>query len=136
MHQLRTLFWLVVANITASIIHYTDNLLFLEAYPEPDWIEPHLIDGFWFFMTPFAILGYRAMRKEAVGMGCLLLCAYGLMSLLVLGHYLYAPFLDIPPKIHLFIFLEAAMALLLLSYVLLFVLSRKGGGISIQLGRP
>ena len=124
MHPLRSLFWLVVANIAASIIHYADNLLFLEEYPEPEWIELHQIDSFWFFMTPFAILGYLAIRKGALRRGSLLLCAYALMSLLVLGHYLYAPFVSISPKIHLFIFLEAAMALLLLLYVPVFI--RKG----------
>ena len=111
----------MIANIAATIIHYTDNLLFLEEYPEPEWIRPHLIDGFWFFMTPFAIAGYLAMRNNALWTGSLLLCAYVLMSLLVLGHYLYAPFLSISPKIHVFVLLEAAMALLLLSYVPVFI---------------
>ena len=76
-------------------------------------------------MTPFAILGYLAMRKKAIWVGCLLLSAYALMSLLVLGHYLYAPFFSISPKIHGFIFLEAAMALVLLAYLPFLILREK-----------
>ena len=78
-----------------------------------------------FFMTPFAILGYLAMRKGAAWTGCVLMCAYALMSLLVLGHYLYAPFFSISPKIHLFIFLEAVMALLFLLYLPVFIRKQK-----------
>ena len=83
--------WILVANIVTSILHYVDNVLNFDHYPEPTWLNPHLIDMAWFVMTPFGIVGYllfvRGYRSSAFA--CLLL--YSIMNSLVLGHYLIAP---------------------------------------------
>nr|WP_315043135.1 hypothetical protein [uncultured Moraxella sp.] len=49
------------------------------------------------------------------------LLAYCAMSLLVLGHYNYAPLFDISFKIHLFIWIEAILAMILAVYGVLYV---------------
>jgi hypothetical protein len=79
-----------VVNVLASAAHYTDNVLRWAAYPEPTWLSPPRTDAFWFIMTPAAIaaytgwrVGWRAWPSASY--------AYAAMSLLVLGHYLYAP---------------------------------------------
>ena len=92
--------------------------MFFAQYPEPSWASPHLIDLFWFAMTPVGVAGYVLTRRGRINLGSALLYAYSAMSLLVLGHYLYAPFSQIPLRIHLWILLEAAMALGLAGYVL------------------
>jgi hypothetical protein len=43
---LRGLKWLLVATVAGSILHYADNLLFFEQYPEPPWINRSMIDEF------------------------------------------------------------------------------------------
>jgi hypothetical protein len=45
---------LLLAIVASSVIHYTDNLLFFEQYPEPPCINQHQIDAFWWIMTPLA----------------------------------------------------------------------------------
>lgn len=113
----RRLFWLLIANVAASILHYGDNVMFFHEYPEPPWIDTRIIDGFWWLMTPLAVLGYFLLRRGRVHAGCALLHLYALASLLVLGHYLYAPFAHIPLRIHAFILLEAVLAVVLIGYV-------------------
>ncbi len=51
----RWLLALLVVNIATSILPYMDNILFFHTYPEPHWINPQIIDAFWFVMTPFAV---------------------------------------------------------------------------------
>lgn len=115
--SLRWLFWLLVANVLSTVLHYADNVLYFSEYPEPAWATPHLVDAFWFVMTPFAAVGYVLIRRGAVHWGSLALYGYAGMSLLALGHYLYAPFASIALRIHAFILLEAATAAGLIGYV-------------------
>jgi hypothetical protein len=81
----RWLLVLLVINIGTSILHYVDNILFFHTYPEPPWINPQIIDAFWFVMTPLAVLGYVLYRKALRRYSYLCLYLYALMSLLVLG---------------------------------------------------
>lgn len=113
----RTPGWLVGVNIATTVLHYVDNILYFHEYPEPSWISPKLVDGFWFLMTPVAFLGLWLMRRHPRG-GRVTLAAYAVMSLLVLGHYRFAPFHAIGFRIHAFIWIEAAAALLLLTWLL------------------
>ncbi len=109
----RILLTLVLANVVTSILHYVDNVLFFRHYPEPTWLNPHLVDMAWFVMTPFGVAGYLLFirGRPAAAFACLYL--YALMSLLVLGHYLIAPPWRVSFKINVFIMAEAVAALLL-----------------------
>ena len=123
----RTLFWLLVANVVATVFHYADNVCYFHVYPEPTWLNAKLVDAFWFVMTPLAIIGYLLVRHGSVQRGCLFLHAYAAASLLVLGHYRFAPFSAIAFRIHFFILLEAALAVALVLY---------GSGMQIRRGWP
>jgi hypothetical protein len=79
-----------VVNVLASAFHYTDNILRWAAYPEPTWLSPPRTDAFWFVMTPAAIAAYIGWRLDWRAWPTASY-AYAAMSLLVLGHYLYAP---------------------------------------------
>ena len=114
---------LVALNILSSIFHYVDNVVFFHDYPEPEWLEPGVVDLFWFLMTPFALVGYLQVVRGRYMSGYACLTLYSLMSLLVLGHYNYAPIHEISLKINAFILIEACLALLLLLFV--FVHSRR-----------
>jgi len=111
-----TLKWLVWFNIFTTILHYVDNILFFEHYPEPTWLNPTLVDAFWFVMTPFAFLGLWLIKRNRLQLGLVSMLLYCLMSLLVLGHYLI-PSEHISLKIHAFIWLETLAAIGLLVYV-------------------
>jgi len=125
----RALVSLVAVNIAASILHYIDNIVFFHAYPEPAWLAPGMLDAFWFFMTPFALAGLWFAHHNRRGLSSIALFAYAGMSLLVVGHYRFAPFHKIGWRIHAFIWLEAAAAIGLVAWLLV---SRK---MSLQLRR-
>lgn len=113
----QALFWLLAANIVATILHYADNIYYFQLYPEPPWLNAKMVDAFWFVMTPLAVLGYWLIRRGSIHRGCLVLYAYAAASLLVLGHYRFAPFFSISARIHFFILLEAVLAVALVLYV-------------------
>ena len=117
---------LIVINVAATILHYVDNVLFFEDYPEPPWLRPHMIDAFWFVMTPFALTGYLLVKRGFLHLGSAALYAYAGMSLLSLGHYLYAPIGSIGFRINAFIWLEAGLAAILIAYVAQFQIRRTG----------
>lgn len=114
----KALLWLVAVNVVASILHYVDNVMFFHEYPEPPWLTPAAVDAFWFVMTPVALLGLWLVRQNHLGAGLVALTTYAGMSLLVLGHYNFAPFHAITWRIHLFIWLEAAAAITLFGWVI------------------
>jgi hypothetical protein len=114
---MRALRWLLLVNVAATVTHYLDNIVFFAQYPEPPWMMPHLIDAFWFVMTPFALFGYKLIARGFMHVGGVVLYVYATMSLLVLAHYKYAPLSSIRFRIHLFIIVEATLALALAAYV-------------------
>ncbi|MBC2606101.1 hypothetical protein H5P27_08590 [Pelagicoccus albus] len=113
----RMLFWLLVANVIATVLHYVDNIYYFHQYPEPDWLNPHIVDAFWFAMTPFAALGYVLFKKDRFHLGCISLYIYSSASLLVLGHYNYGDICSISFRINFFILFEATLASILMLYV-------------------
>lgn len=114
--SLKVLYVIIVINIITTIFHYTHNVIHFDHYPEPTWLNARVVDLFWFIMTPFALVAGWLYHKGRRYVGWIVLLLYVLMSLLVLGHYNYAPFLSISFTIHLFIWLEVVAAVWLLAY--------------------
>ena len=112
---------LMALNLVASILHIVDNIWFFESYPEPDWItSPGTVDLLWLVATPLLLFGYWLYRKRSSWLGFALLVTYSLMSLSVLGHYLYALPWELPLRVNFFIGLETFAALsLVLSVIVL-----------------
>ena len=84
-------------------------------YPEPMWITgPHVVDALWVVITPLLAAGWwlarHDMRWRAVGV----LWLYGVLSMLVLGHYLYASPATLSLRMNFLIVLEAVVAFLLI----------------------
>ena len=115
--RLGTLRLLLLAIVASSVLHYADNLLFFEQYPEPPWINRHHIDAFWLFMTPLAWIGYHRIRSGSLRAGTATLLTFAACNLLTLGHYCYAPLNEISLRIHFFIMLEAALAVVLTAFL-------------------
>jgi hypothetical protein len=128
----RILLILLAANIVTSILHYVDNIVFFQHYPEPTWLSPHLVDLAWFVMTPFGVAGYWLFRRgpRSAAFACLYL--YATMGLLVLGHYLIAPPWEVSLKINLFIMAEAIAASLLGVFTAWLQLQGEGTGPSTE----
>ncbi len=109
---------LLIVNIVASILHYTDNLIHFDAYPEPDWFSPYLTDSIWWLMTPLSIAGFWFYRQQQFRFAYIGLYSYALLSQLTLGHYVVAPIWELSLKMNSLILLESWVAIPLLFFVL------------------
>jgi hypothetical protein len=90
MPSLRALNAVFFAAVASSIVHYSDNYLAFERYPEggagPD-IGADTIWIAWILFTAFGIAGYLAHRRGQIRAGAALLAVYSLSGLIGLGHY-------------------------------------------------
>lgn len=109
---------LLILNITASILHYTDNLIHFDSYPEPDWFSPYLTDSIWLAMTPLGLLGFIFYRQQKFQLSYIGLYGYALLSQLTLGHYLIAPIWDLTIKMNSLILIESLAAVPLLLFTI------------------
>ncbi len=113
----RTLIFLVFLTALSSVAHYVHNIVHFEHYPEPDWLNPQIVDFFWFIMTPFAILGLYFNKKRMPRSAFSALTIYSLMNMLTLLHYACDAKVPITFTIHFFIWFEAVCAAILLFYI-------------------
>jgi len=121
---LKNIFILIVINILITIAHYMDNIIYLDEYPDPEWMKAYMTDAFWFLMTPFSIIGYNLLKKGKITFGAICLYIYSLMSLFVLAHYLISPIWEISFKINFLILLETFSAIVLIIYLSYLVISK------------
>jgi hypothetical protein len=120
----RGLLLLFAINVASVLLHYADNVLRLELYPDLPTTRPWDIVLFGTVMLAAGLLGivmYASEKKRAYSF--YLLHIYNAMNLVVLGHYLPSrlpgPFLGVDPSVHLTILFEASSTLVLCAYVLL-----------------
>lgn len=107
---------LTVVTFISSVLHYVDNVMFFELYPEPIWLNRYIVDAFWFVMTPVGVAGYIFLDDGRFKLGYTSIYMYAAMNLLSLGHYLIAPPWEIALKINVFILMESFAAIALAAY--------------------
>lgn len=116
-HQ-RLLKTLLIASIISTGIHFTDNYLFIERYPQPNWITPPSIYQSWLILTAVGITAYwlYQYRKFWLSYGCLLV--YSLTGLASPGHYLYGSLSQFSAKMHFFIWTDGLTGLAILGFII------------------
>ncbi|BAY30448.1 hypothetical protein NIES2107_22930 [Nostoc carneum NIES-2107] len=108
---------LVGINIVASILHYSDNIIFFNQYPEPAWFTPQITDSCWLVMTPLSLAGYYQYIKRSFNSAYLCLYIYIIMSQLTLGHYIITPMWELSIKMNTLILFESIATIPLLAFV-------------------
>ena len=117
-NQLYTLLLiLLIFNIFASLLHYTDNFLFFDKYPAPDWMTPHSVYIAWLILTPFGIAGYRQYTKGVYGIAYLCLGIYSITSIGGLAHYLFARIGEFSGKMNALIWFEVVTGIILIGFI-------------------
>jgi hypothetical protein len=90
MPNLRTLNAVFFAAVASSVVHYSDNYLAFDRFPDggpgPD-ITPDTIWIAWVVFTAFGVAGYVSYRRGRVRRGAGLLAVYSISGLIGLGHY-------------------------------------------------
>src|SRR5215212_2995793 len=88
--DLRLLNVVFFAALASSIVHYTDNFLAFDRYPDggvgPD-ISADVIWIAWVVFTVFGVAGYVSYRSGRILRGAALFTVYSVSGLIGLGHY-------------------------------------------------
>lgn len=108
----------LVVCIVSTAIHFTDNYLYIEQYPEPDWITPPSVYISWLIWTAIGIAGYWLYKSQKFWFAYLCLVLYSFCGLDSLGHYLYGAMSDFSPKMHFFITTDGLAGSAILGFTL------------------
>jgi hypothetical protein len=108
----------VLLNIASTLLHYTDNALFVRDYPGPDWFTTAGVFATVAVMTPIGLLGYWLYTKSMFRSAYLLLGLYSITSISSPGHYLYPMVKPMSIKMHGLIWLDALSGMLLITFIL------------------
>ena len=84
-----TLRVLLGAAIVSTAIHYTDNYIALDDFPQPGWVAEWNIVASWVVLTALGLLGYRLYTQGRFAPAHALLAVYSYTGLSSLGHYFY-----------------------------------------------
>lgn len=109
---------LLIINAISTILHYTDNFLFSERYPQPSWMTPDSIYIAWIVLTIFGIVGYLLYVKEIFWAAYVCLEIYSITGISSPGHYFYSAQHIFSGKIHLLIWMDAIAGISLLIFIL------------------
>ena len=115
----------VVLSIVITALHYTDNYISIEDYPQPDWIHRETIYITWFLLTLIGIAGYMQFREGRFIPAGLYLLVYSYTGTSSLGHYPYGGASDFTTKMHLLIWSDALVGLLVAGCALWILLARR-----------
>jgi hypothetical protein len=109
---------LIALNLISTWLHYTDNALFLNQYPVPDWFTPIGVLATVIVMTPIGLFGYWSYARRSLWLAYLSLGAYSITSVSSPGHYLFPMLTPMSLKMHGLIWLDAVSGLSLISFLL------------------
>jgi hypothetical protein len=77
--------------VVASIVHYTDNYVNYQDYPQARTLpnpSSAVVLGSWFGFTAAGLAGYLLFRRGPSNLALILLAAYSGSGLVGIGHYL------------------------------------------------
>ena len=84
-----TLRLLLGAAIVSTAVHYTDNYVNVDDFPQPGWVDKPVVVVSWLLLTAIGLLGYRLYADGRFFAAHALLAVYSYTGLSSLGHYLY-----------------------------------------------
>ena len=91
---------LLVVNVISTILHYTDNVLFFNRYPAPQWMNMHHVYLAWILLTPFALIGYLLYVNQKYWLAYVCLFLYSNAGAGSMGHYFYGSMMDMSLKMN------------------------------------
>ncbi|NHC37279.1 hypothetical protein [Scytonema millei] len=112
------LFILLIVNVISTILHYSDNFVSYDKYPQPNWITPDSIYLAWIVLTTFGVVGYVLYVKDMFWAAYVCLGIYSITGLSSPGHYLYSVQHVFSGKMHLLIWTDAIAGISLLIFIL------------------
>ena len=86
--SLATVRIVVATSVLLTAIHFTDNYVSIETYPQPDWVTGPVVLISWPLFTALGVAGYLLYRRGQFATAHAFLIAYSYTGLSSLGHFL------------------------------------------------
>jgi hypothetical protein len=118
MNRTKILLSIMVFNLTSTWLHYTDNAIYVNRYPEPNWFTTIGVFITIAIMTPIGLLGYWLYRQSRFRLSYMVLGIYSITSISSPGHYLFPGVMAMTAKMHALIWLDALAGSLLIGFIL------------------
>ena len=109
---------ILLCSVAITSIHYTDNAIYVDRYPEPAWITTSGVFITWVIMTLIAAISYWLYSQQYFWWSYLLLGIYSLTGLSSPTHYIYGSMSQFSGKMHLFIWADAIAGLAVIDFVI------------------
>ena len=109
---------IVIINIVVTSLHYTDNALFINKYPEPEWITTSGVFITWGVMSAIALVGYWLYLQQKYWLSYLTLSIYSVTGLSSPTHYFYGGMSEFSPKMHLLIWTDFLVGLSVIIFII------------------
>jgi hypothetical protein len=78
----------VIASVLVTAVHFTDNFVSIETYPQPGWITETVVAAAWPLFTMIGIAAAIFYGRGRTELGAWLLLAYSYTGVSSLGHFL------------------------------------------------
>jgi hypothetical protein len=119
MPNVRLLNIVFFSAVASSIVHYTDNYLAFDRFPQAS-SGPELTDDMiwiaWAVLTAVGVAGYVLYRRGQVRRGSMLLAVYSISGLVGLAHYTAPGMSELAWWRHLHIWVDIACGVAVLAF--------------------
>jgi hypothetical protein len=98
--------WVLAASIVSTIGHYAHNLVHVDDYPQPDWVNHAVIPVAWVLLTAVGLAGYALFRRGRYASAAACFLVYSYTGVSSLGHYAYGGMSEFTAAMHVGIILD------------------------------
>lgn len=114
--RFRALKLLIALGMLASLLHFADNTLSIERYPEPSWITPLGVVVAWCAVTVLAVFALARRRPDRAFFA--VAAAYALVLLSGLLHYAFGTPMHVAMRSNATVLFEALTGVVLATALL------------------
>ncbi len=126
--HVRALFRVLSAGVVLTTIHYTDNYLYFDEYPQPESLRRWQVYAAWLVLTAIGAAGYALYARGYTAPAYVCLVVYSYTGLSSLGHYLYGSFDEFSAKQHAFILVDGLTGAAVIAFVVWSAVTRRRRG--------
>ena len=123
--HVRALRRVLLASVVLTTIHYTDNYLYFDEYPQPASLRPWQVYTAWILLVAVGAAGYALYRRGQTAAAYVCLVVYSYTGLSSLGHYLYGSLDEFSAKQHAFILVDGFTGAAVIAFVVWSALTRR-----------
>jgi hypothetical protein len=111
------LLFILILNIAITSLHYTDNAIFVNQYPEPQWFTTSGVLITWIVMTQIGIISFWLYSRQKFWLSYFLLAIYASTGLSSPAHYFYGELSRFSVKMHTLIWTDLIAGLSVVAFL-------------------